>query len=187
MRKPPHSASHSFRSLLFLRRCSGPVARMLCTATFSNCPRRASVVWSGASRLARITVRIARTKPSVWRRGKRNTTRSVKAVSIASPKTVAGRPSDQTAELARRPGVWREPQRHIASTDQGRGRRPANSPPDRASCTWDARATSSHDHAARAVDTTVARKRPGHSAAVHQRPDPKPRRTGSAPASITAR
>ena len=55
-------------------------------------PRERGVVWSGAARSACIRPKIDRKKPSVWRNGKRKTSRSVSAVSIARSEYFLGPP-----------------------------------------------------------------------------------------------
>ncbi|AMY09492.1 hypothetical protein LuPra_02709 [Luteitalea pratensis] len=97
-------------------------------------PRRASEsgakasVWSGASRRACIMVRIDRTKPSIWRRGKWKTSRSVRAVSIATSKNVAARQGDRRAARPTRPRRLART-RAVAPTDEGAFVRPPISHP----------------------------------------------------------
>jgi hypothetical protein len=65
------------------------------------------------------SVRIDRTKPSVWRNGKRKTSRRVRAVSIARSENCccpAGRPDGATPHAARASG---QSHSHVAPTDEG--------------------------------------------------------------------
>jgi hypothetical protein len=116
-----HSPSPTTESpVLSTMRCSGPVVGMWCSATSSNCPRRESVVWSGASRPARITVRIDRTRPSVWRKGKRKTKSERQSGfdgQIQEPLLPAWATGRRRSP--RRSGLWGQPQRQLAPTDDG--------------------------------------------------------------------
>ena len=79
-----HSPSPTIDSpVLSTKRWTGPLAGMRWSSTSSRWLRRESVVWSGASRPARMRARTDRKKPSVWRKGNLKISRSDNAVSIA--------------------------------------------------------------------------------------------------------
>ncbi len=85
---PPNTDS----PVLSTTRSTGPWVGTRSRTTARGWPRRDSVVWSGASSPVAISVRTDRTKPSVWRSGRRKTSRSVNAVSIAWSENLRGPP-----------------------------------------------------------------------------------------------
>ena len=80
------------KPVLSTTRCSGSCTAKRSSARSRRRLRLESVVWSGAARPACIKPKIDRKKPSVWRNGRRKTSRSVSAVSIARSEYFLGPP-----------------------------------------------------------------------------------------------